>query len=74
MKAQTREDIALVTRAMRKAQERGVNPYDAHAAQDAEYKLKWKRRAAYRAARDAKREAWCSPALTALMLAEELDR
>jgi hypothetical protein len=57
MKAYTADDIALVTRAMRKAQERGVNPYDAHAAQDAEYKLKWKRRAAYRAARDAKRNA-----------------
>ena len=55
MKAQSHDDIALVTRAMRKAQTEGVNPYDSHGAQSDKWNLKWKRREAYRAERDAKR-------------------
>lgn len=55
MKAQTREDTALVTRAMRSAAQEGTNPYDSHKAQSDKWNLKWKRREEYRAARDAKR-------------------
>lgn len=55
MKAQTRDDLALVTRAMRSAAQEGTNPYDSHKAQSDKWNLKWKRREDYRAARDAKR-------------------
>lgn len=55
MKAQTREDIALVTRAMRSAAQEGTDPRNSHKAQSDKWNLKWKRREAYRAERDAKR-------------------